>query len=163
WAFDDVLRDAIHAVKYRQMEGLGRALAEYAALTTSLKRVGEMNGVVFPIPLHPARLRKRGYNQCSGIAAGLIGNLGVLDETSVRRVKNTVSQTHLDRSERKKNMQNAFRLVREDVVTGKVVLLVDDVLTTGATMNSCARILKRAGAARVIGCSLASPVEPEID
>ncbi len=163
WAFDDVLRDAIHAVKYRQMEGLGRALAEYAALTTSLKRVGEMNGVVFPIPLHPARLRKRGYNQCSGIAAGLIGNLGVLDETSVRRVKNTVSQTHLDRSERKKNMQNAFRLEREDVVTGKVVLLVDDVLTTGATMNSCARILKRAGAARVIGCSLASPVEPEID
>lgn len=163
WAFDDALRDAIHAIKYRQMAGLGRALAEYAVQTTALSRISDIHCRVLPIPLHPSRLRKRGYNQSAGIAAGITGNSELVDETSLLRCKNTVSQTHLDRTERRKNMQNAFQLEREDLVAGAVIVLVDDVLTTGATMNSCARVLKRAGAARVIGCSLASPLEFEVE
>lgn len=163
WAFDDVLRDVIHAVKYRQMVGLGRALAEFAVQTTSLRRITDIHCRVLPIPLHPSRLRKRGYNQSSGIATGITGDPLLVDETSLLRVKNTVTQTHLDRAERRGNMQNAFRITTENRVAGAVVLLVDDVLTTGATMNSCARVLKRAGAARVIGCSLASPLEFEVE
>jgi len=161
WAFDDVLRDAIHAVKYSQMPGLGRALAEYAALETSLSRVDKMNSIILPIPLHPMRLRKRGYNQSRSIAEGLLRDPELIKDKSLIRVKNTITQTHLDRTERKRNMLNAFQLVSEEDVAGKVVLLVDDVLTTGATMNSCARVLKRNGAARVFGCSLASPTEFE--
>ncbi|MGH1364285.1 MAG: ComF family protein [Calditrichia bacterium] len=163
WAFDDVLRDAVHALKYCAMPKLGTALGEFAARQRPELIVGLGEVVVCAIPLHRVRMRRRGYNQSALIAGGVFGEHALLNTSLLLRKKNTVTQTNLSRNERRKNVMNAFALNDAETVFGKTVVLIDDVLTTGATLNSCARLLKKAGAAKVVGIALASPLSAELD
>lgn len=145
------LREAVHGFKYKNQRGLAGPLA------------GLMRGVVaehqapadvlVPVPLHADRLRERGYNQSALLARALAGPGLEVDETSLARVRATASQTTLNRVERRANMAGAFAC-RDGRLAGKRVLLIDDVCTTGATLEACAVACRQAGAASVWGLTV---------
>jgi len=152
--FDGVIRQAIHQLKYRNLRALatplGRLLQEYLATNPIPVEV------LVPVPLHPKRLRERGYNQ-SGLLArelGKLANLPVVDDCLIRQ-KHTPPQARAStRDERKNNVAGAFTC-HDQRLNNKAVLLIDDVSTSGATINACAATLKSSGASSVWGLVLA--------
>jgi ComF family protein len=116
-----------------------------------------------PVPLHPTRLREREFNQSLLLADRLNRRLGfLLSFTNLGRVRSTEAQTRLRRSARLKNLRRAFQVRRPEEVAGKRVLLVDDVWTTGTTINECAKALRKAGAGDVFALTLARAVSPDL-
>jgi ComF family protein len=157
--FEGPLREAVHRLKYglrsELAPSLGRALA--AALPAALP--GHREGgpwLVVPVPLHDARLVARGFNQAALLARAVAGALGApLDPLALARVRDTPPQTDLDLAARRANVRGAFAVRRPRRVGGRACLLVDDVVTTGATAAACAAALPAAGAARVALLALA--------
>jgi len=155
-SYDGRLRDLIHLLKYEQVRPaakvLGRLLADaIAALEPSLP-AGTI--AVVPVPLHTHKKSQRGFNQAELIAGAALKQLSCPDrfELCTRvlvRVRDTGSQIGLSRHQRGQNLRGAFAVKEGVAISGRDVLLVDDVYTTGATASECARALRRAGAARV--------------
>jgi ComF family protein len=139
--FTDTLREIIHHLKYSDRVSLAKPLGDL--LKQCLQREPFTGGLIVPVPLHRTRARIRGYNQAELIASRL-GRPLVCD--LLRRRKNTPSQTGLSRNQRKLNLAGAFEVRR--AISGAVIV-VDDVYTTGSTMNEIAKTFKRAGADRV--------------
>jgi ComF family protein len=140
--------------KYGLDQSLGRALAEYLDAGPALE-AGTYD-VVIPVPLHRTRLRWRGFNQAALLGVALARRLNCpLDVATLARVHSTPSQTARDRAERRRNVRDAFAVRRPLRVAGQRVLLVDDVMTTGATADECARMLRAAGARRIDVLTLA--------
>lgn len=141
------LREAIHHLKFSGRKGLGAPLGwRLAGL------VDREHQVIVPLPLHPSRLRERGYNQAALIAQGLAAELCLpVVEGELLRLRRTGHQAKLDREERLCNLQGAFgaRSQATPPWAGRAVLLVDDVLTTGATASAAAQALRETGAVRV--------------
>jgi ComF family protein len=135
---------------------LGQHLAEW--LIEAARRWIDWQTVdaVVPVPLHPRKKREREFNQSEYLSAALSRHFDrpVLF-SQLRRVKDTVTQTALDAEQRDRNLRNAFAARQADIFPGKRLVLVDDVFTTGATLNSCARVLRRAGARSVIALTVA--------
>ena len=147
--YDGPLRAIVHALKYDRRRSLARPLAALLAHHGASVLCGA--DVAVPVPLHRSRKRARGFNQAADIARCLpIPSVHVL-----KRVRSTVSQTDLPAARRHANVRNAFALRRGQHVTGLVVVLVDDVSTTGATLESCARVLKEAGAREIRALTVA--------
>lgn len=151
------LKDAILLYKYRHFQVLG---GEFARLI--FRRLGKKENiwwkadVIIPVPLHPKRKKKRGFNQAQVIAAGLARFKGMkLEEGVLVKVKNVLPQTFLETEEREKNVSGAFSVVNKEKIKGKTVILVDDVYTTGATVRECSMVLKKAGAREVRALTLA--------
>lgn len=136
---------------------LGTLLARFAG-----SWLGHRPGlVVMPVPLHPGKLRERGFNQSLLLARHVSQGIGTdLDFSSLRRVRFTEPQTGLKRKERGRNVRGAFAVKDPARVTDRPVLLVDDVATTGSTMNECARVLKRAGCREILCLVLARTALP---
>ena len=112
--------------------------------------------LLVPVPLHSRRLRRRGFNQALLLARRISRRYSLpLDFTALRRIRATTPQTELSASERRKNIRGAFAVFQEQVVTEKAILLIDDVFTTGATVEECAKVLLKAGANRVDVLTLA--------
>lgn len=115
--------------------------------------------VMVPVPLHKRRLRERGFNQSFLLAKVVSSELETpLDCLTFIRKRDTKSQTGLRRKERKRNVANAFSVTSAAIFKGKKVLLVDDVITTGHTLNECAKVLKKSGALEVLCLALARTV-----
>lgn len=153
--FEGVLRQAVHALKFGGDPGLGKALGRLMARAVRRRLEPRNADVVIPVPLHFSRLVERGYNQSAVLARQIAKTTGkplVLD--ALVRTRGAAEQSGSTRAQRKENVRNAF-LAREARVAGKTVLLVDDVLTTGATARECAYALQRAGAKRVYVAALA--------
>ncbi len=145
-----IVRDVIHEFKYNRQIHLRHLVARWLCAALDDERLrGQKFEVVVPVPLHPARQRERGFNQASLLAKLLSAQTSIPCRPLLKRVRYTTTQTALDRSERMENLHNAFRLRKNADVRGLRVLLIDDVLTTGSTLNECARVLKRAGATSV--------------
>lgn len=139
-------KNLIYAVKYRSKQELGVYLGKM--LGERIKELASIDAIL-PIPLHPRREKKRGFNQAMKIAAGIAEVLGVeMMDRAVVRIKNNASQTGMNPEERQKNVENIFRLEDPALFEGKHVLIVDDVITTGATIASCANALKEAANVR---------------
>ena len=152
---DSPIREVVHAIKYRGCRGLAEGLGFDTGRTLSVFPEFHSVEVVVPIPLHPARYRERGYNQAEMIARGVARGIGVpVDPGALRRDRHTGTQTALDNDARRRNVDGAFRGVTSEI-RGRVVLLCDDVLTTGATLRAAARALLQAGATSVVGGTLA--------
>jgi ComF family protein len=152
----DVLRELIHRLKYGGELWLAQPLGDFLELGLSDERLeNEEFDAVVPVPLHPMRQREREFNQSEVLSRVLAGRRGwpVLDV--LNRVRYTVTQTHFDRLRRMQNLQDAFTLRQNAKVQGKHLLLVDDVLTTGSTLDECARILLKAGAESVRALTVA--------
>lgn len=151
--YEGHLRQVIHLLKYDGMESLARPLG--VLLAGLLVQAGPVDLLV-PVPLYWWRLWRRGFNQSELLAREVSGLAGVpLAAGVLRRSKNTATQTGLTSHQRRLNVRGAFQVSRPDTVAGKTVALVDDVITTGATVGACARALRRAGAARVVVLALA--------
>src|SRR6266446_5600425 len=142
-----IVRQIIHEFKYGRQIHLRHLVARWlhAALDDERLR-GSHFDVIVPVPLHPARQRERGFNQASLLAELISAQTSIPVKPLLERIRYTTTQTALDRSERMENLHNAFRLRKNADVRGLGMLLVDDVLTTGSTLNECARVLKHAGA-----------------
>lgn len=144
----------LHALKYKQQAALGVYLGRlYAA---DLRVVGYQPpfDLVLPIPLHSEKLRLRGYNQAACFAKGLAEGLGVaFRDDLLLRLKNTATQTRKGRFERWENVDNIFTITEAEAIAGKHVLVIDDVITTGATMQACLQMLqKQPVKALSVGC-----------
>jgi ComF family protein len=155
--FDGVIRQAIHQLKYRNL----RAIAElFARLLNDYLITNPVPGeVVVAVPLHPKRLRERGYNQSSLLAKelGKLANLPVVDDCLIRQRHSPPQARTANVDERRSNVADAFSC-RDQRLKGKQVLLIDDVSTSGATLDGCARALKQAGATSVWGLVLAREI-----
>lgn len=145
-----IVRDVIHQFKYNRQIHLRHVIARWLCAALDDERLRNIQfDLIVPVPLHPARQRERGFNQASVLAELLSAQTSIPCKPLLKRMRYTTTQTALDRSERMKNLHNAFRLRKNADVRGLRVLLIDDVLTTGSTLSECARILKRAGATSV--------------
>lgn len=151
--FRGPVRAAIHYLKYRHAPTLAGPLGE---LMAGWWREHPLPvDVMVPVPLHPARLRARGYNQAALLAHALSQRIGVpVDEGALFRVRATASQMRLKAAERRRNVQDAF-YCPPGRVSGRRVLVIDDVCTTGATLEACADALRAGGAIAVWAFTLA--------
>lgn len=155
--FEGVVRAAVHDLKYRSVRGRAGLLAGLAA--EPLRRLPIAVDVLVPVPLASARRRQRGFNQAELIAQGIAEHLGwPVEPALLLRVRETPRQTERTASERRENVQGAFRCPEPASVAGRRVAVVDDVMTTGATLGACAEALKAAGAARVYAIVVAREV-----
>ncbi|MDQ6624047.1 MAG: ComF family protein, partial [Verrucomicrobiota bacterium] len=129
---------------------LRRPIADWLGETLDDPRLRDCHfDLVVPVPLHSARKRERGFNQAELLAEIFCARAGLPLSLALERVRYTTTQTAFDRAERMENLRDAFRLRRNADVRGCRVLLIDDVLTTGATLSECARVLKVGGATSV--------------
>ena len=152
-AYEGNLRRLIHLLKYDGMRPLARPLA--ARLGALLAETPPVDLIV-PVPLNRWRLWSRGFNQAELLAAELSRLSGVPFAAGVlRRRRATRSQTGLSIEQRRENVRGAFEVRRPQRIAGRSVALLDDVITTGATLAACAEALKQAGATRVVGLALA--------
>lgn len=156
YRYEGVLEQAIHLYKYRRRPALAGPLADLALVWADRLPPADL---VMPVPLHPSRLREREFNQALLLADRIARGLGLpLAFEYLMRVRATRPQTELDRTERARNVRRAFAVPETAGLKGRRVLLVDDVLTTGATVNECARALRRAGVEAVSVLTLARRV-----
>lgn len=135
----------LHQLKYKHKPELGNLLGRTYGRVL-LDAFGPQWDLVTPVPLHPLKLKTRGYNQSERFAQGLADVLGIPVHTGLQRVKFTETQTNKSRWQRWENVETVFEVASELGVIGKNILLVDDVMTTGATLAACANTLLDAGA-----------------
>jgi ComF family protein len=155
--FEETVRKAVHQLKYQNLRAIAPRLAD---LLADYLRSNPLPGEVLAyVPLHPRRLRERGYNQSELLAKELSSRISLpLIEGCLIRVKQARPQVKaVDVEERRRNVSDAFAC-RDDRVRGKQIILVDDVCTSGATLESCAVALKRGGAMSVWGLTLAREI-----
>jgi len=165
WSYRPPLREVVRALKFGRLAHLGERLAR--PLGAELRAAGLAGAgppacqAVVPVALHWRRRLARGYDQAARIAAPLAGELGLSFHPALVRVRGTPPQTGLARSARRANVRGAFRVRRSEAgrVAGRRVLLVDDVTTTGATLDDAARALLAAGAATVVAVAVARTPE----
>ena len=155
-AYDGALRAVVHALKYEARRSLARPLA--ALMRTRGADILSGACCVIPVPLHASRRRRRGFNQ----AADLARHLGLPVRESLRRTRATRAQTGLPAAQRHRNVRDAFGLSSgrkgADWLEGSIVVLVDDVCTTGATLEACAHVLKEAAKVREVRALTAARV-----
>ena len=151
-----VVRDLIHRFKYSGEFYLRNVLVDWLEEALEDPRLyNEPVDALVPVPLHPARIRERGYDQVQALANLLGRRSGHSVWCCLRRSRYTESQTRFSRVERLRNLHNAFDLRKGSGVVGKNLLLVDDVLTTGSTLDECARVLRQHGAKSVRAVTVA--------
>jgi len=159
------LRAILLQLKFHHRERLGTRLGELLVpVCRSMVDPSDTSEVlVVPVPLHSTRQRERGYNQAELLARGLVGAYARsrqpcalrIEHRALRKTRPTPPQTGLSWAERRDNVRGAFTVVSPERVRDRVVILVDDVMTTGATLSACASALKQAGVRQVLGLTLA--------
>lgn len=148
--------DVIHRYKYQRALWFEPFLAGLLALRAKPMLGADKWDLIVPVPLHPVKEREREFNQAGRLGRMLSRETGIpMNATLVRRVKYTQTQTRLSRAARTENLQGAFAARKGARLQGERIVLVDDVLTTGATAGECAKVLKRMGARAVCVWTLA--------
>jgi ComF family protein len=160
-AYVGIMREALHCLKFKKrkklVNPLGVLLVNYLSALPNFD-VREIDLIV-PIPLHPRRLRQRGFNQSQLLANAVSKYFGVPEKESLLRIRDTKPPFDLSRKERLLNIVGAFKVSNPSFVSNKRVLLVDDIYTTGATMTEGIKVLKAAGAKRIEILTMARAIE----
>jgi ComF family protein len=157
-AYGELSRSLAIRLKYGRKVAAAKTMARYML---PLVRGGAGDRLLVPVPLHRTRLWSRGFNQSALVAHELSKGLGIVsDPFALKRTRRTPPLKGMSPLQRRKAVAGAFKVSNKEAVAGKIVILVDDVLTTGSTAEACARALKRAGAARVELISWARVVRP---
>ncbi len=157
WYHDKTLQEALRRLKYHGTYAISHPLSEMLRDLLKINLSPLPPGVlILPIPAHRARARERGYNQAELLARSLAEKISLPLETDILlKTKNTPSQISLKGRERLLNVKDSFGVRNAAALEGRTILLVDDILTTGATLSEAARILKQSGAKEVIGLVVA--------
>lgn len=161
WYFDKggYLQDLLHNLKYHQLKGvgidLGKQLGKRIICKTSLQK--DMQLLIIPVPLHPKKERRRGFNQARIIGEGVRKSTGfqLIKKDAVARVKNTKTQTGFTLKKRNENIQNAFNVEEIKKIKNRECLIIDDVYTSGSTTFELAKSLKSAGAKKIFIATVA--------
>ena len=154
--FDDKIQQLIHGLKYQRRRSVGVYFGSMIGKMIEIDRDLLHIDCLVPVPLHRTRLRERGYNQSDFVTQGIAAINGLpIHNRILERLRNTKSQTTLSQEERAINVKDVFRVSRPEMEQDLCVGIVDDVMTTGATLNSCGQALIAAGAARVVGLAIA--------
>ncbi|MCK6616767.1 MAG: ComF family protein [Cyclobacteriaceae bacterium] len=141
-----MVQELLHELKYNNRPEIGRMLGRVYGNELAQAGYDRQFDVIIPIPLHEWKIKRRGYNQSEEFAIGLAAALNVAVETTVvKRAVNTETQTRKSRLKRWENVSDVFTVTNPLAVAGKHVLLVDDVITTGATIEACGDVLLKAG------------------
>lgn len=150
---DKTLQSVIHALKYQKKFKLGMYLGEI--LSEGIKTRNWQVDLIVPVPIHPLKKVERGYNQSDYIVKGLSKSLNIPYSTKlIKRTRHTESQTKLKMKARAQNVADAFVVRNPKIISGKNILIVDDIITTGATIQECGRVLVKGGAKTVYACSI---------
>ncbi len=156
--YDQTCRTLVHAFKYHNRPAVAFLAGNLMAKRFLHDLSAFSDAPLVPVPLHPDKLRSRGYNQASRLAEGFSAFSGhTVRDDLLARVVFTGTQTALDAVERRKNVHGAFRYTGETSLQGRPVILIDDVMTTGSTITECARALKYGGAGDIAVCVVATP------
>jgi ComF family protein len=153
------IRNLIHNLKYRGVKEIGFEMGRIYGKT--LKSSGFTDGIdlIIPVPLHPAKKRSRGFNQSDLISSGISDATGLpVVTSSLSRITASATQTRRSRYDRWTNVENIFTVIDADIIRGRHVLLVDDVITTGSTIESCTNELLRVEGVKVSVVALAFAV-----
>jgi ComF family protein len=152
--YEKPFKKLIHSFKY---QGQTAGLAGFGLLKQQLPHLDEVGDVdlIVPVPLHKKRLQERGFNQALLLAHAFFPKDGRIKADLLTRPNWTEPQTSFNGKTRRKNLKNSFLVQESELVNNKKILIVDDVFTTGTTVNECARTLKRAGATEVIVLTIA--------
>ncbi len=157
-SYDGELRELVHLFKYNGIKPAGAVLARLLAESIAQLSLPPQL-VLIPVPLWSGRRKARGFNQAEAIARAFLHERGPdgiqLETATLVRTRETASQTGLTRRQRRANVRGAFAVARPERIRGRSVLLMDDVMTTGTTVNECARVLRRAGAKEVFVATVA--------
>lgn len=149
--FDSVWQDIVHGLKYNRRLDLVRPLSRFLA-----SKIDYEYDLVAFVPLHAKRIKERGYNQAALLAKRLSKETGVkIDYNLLKRIVDNRPQVGFSAAERIQNVKGIFDMGAGSDINGKDIILIDDVMTTGATVNECARVLKKNGAGKVSVLTLA--------
>ena len=153
--YDGAAKEAIHAIKFRRCGARSEGLARYLAQTISCELSGEFDTVTY-VPIHPLRRLRRGYDQSRLLAEGVGRVIGLKPKKLLGKIRNNPPQSLVKGPDaRRRNVRDAYRVVRPRAVVGRRILLIDDVVTSGSTLTACADELFAAGAASVVCAALA--------
>ncbi|TGE14260.1 ComF family protein [Hymenobacter elongatus] len=140
----------LHQLKYQGQREIGEVLGRWYGAELTQQGINQDFDLIIPVPLHRRKRAKRGFNQSDSFAEGLSSGLSVpWSATTLRRTEHTDSQTQKNRAQRWQNVATVFEVAEPEVIIGKRVLVVDDVLTTGATLEACVAVLLAAGCSQV--------------
>lgn len=143
--YKDLVRDLILDYKFNEKSYLYKTFCEFIVKNKKILDFIKSYDIIIPVPMHPIKIRKRGYNQSALLSKELAKSLEIKMYTDVLlKVKNNRVQSTLNKKEREENTKNVYKLVKSEKIKGKKVLLLDDIYTTGATANACVQELQRA-------------------
>jgi len=153
---DKALQLLIHSIKYNKRFLIAKYLGKLIGKNLKEQIINWNADFILPVPLHSLRKVNRGFNQSKYIANGMEKEIGINVKSDIlKRIRYTETQTNLTLKEREENILNAFQAKHKRMIKGKTFLLVDDIITTGATIRECGKVLLDEGAARVYACSAA--------
>jgi ComF family protein len=152
--YEGKIRETLHRFKYRGQKSLAEPLGKLLCSRLAMMPWASSIDFLVPVPLYPQRFKLRGYNQASLLAVAVGRELGLPVIEALERVRDTKSQTGLNKKQRRENLRGAFKCV-EQIRTGSHLLLIDDVLTSGSTLQEASLVLKKEGAGRVSVAALA--------
>ncbi|MDI6736754.1 MAG: ComF family protein [bacterium] len=155
--YEGALREGIHILKFEKKVGIHKPLGDLLVRYLKEQQEDLISRIDFliPVPLHRKRFNSRGFNQAQLLCDYIEKHLNLPVILDLQRIRWTTPQMNLGRSERLQNIKGAFEVKNKDTISGKQILLVDDIFTTGATVNECSRVLIKAGAKQVSVLTLA--------
>jgi len=162
WEFSDAVHRVIYEMKYFRKKSIANRIGrEIATIIANDAEISSADLIV-PVPLHKTKFRERGFNQSHLIANVISCIFKIPVENGIlQRIKRTKTQAKLNADERRKNVADAFKCVSGKGINNKTILIVDDVCTTGATINACAEVLRKHGCVKTIGLTAAKTLRHE--
>jgi len=154
YEYSKTVQTLVHQMKYRGMSHLASMFGQSLAEALNAQIAAQKIDALVPVPLHSARLRERGYNQAHLIARKIATDLSLSVIPALKRIRDTKQQAKFSRERRLENVKGVFRARRNIDLHGKHVALVDDVMTTGSTLNECARQLHSIGAQSITAITI---------
>lgn len=155
--YEGIIREKLIQYKFQNQNYLCDFFVKILLNNEKISGILEKYDIIIPVPMYQKKEKRRGYNQTSLIAKRLAKNTKSLeyDGTSLKKIKDTQTQSSLNKLDRMKNIKNAYKVLNEQKIKKKKIILLDDIYTTGATVNECAKVLRKAGAKEILVLTIA--------